>query len=268
MKSSVRIIMLAALAATCLCGHAYAGAKAVIGGAFAVPLLDAKTAVGKDGLLRLIFDYNPSQGGTTYAGSALWIINPNGSVVAAGNPTIPASVGSFYFSTKGGKTPIFPFERSNTAMYPQADGNTTVLFYYDAANNPLLGVAAFGVWTYNNRGQLIAAAKYGPYGNTTIFNLYFDDATGKIVVKWSANLGPNATYAGWVLDEFGNVMSATSFFGPFGQSNQIGKFRVNASNQLIVPFSFPVSGGRYITNIWTFNSNGSALVNAQSFGPF
>ncbi len=60
------------------------------------------------------------QGGKTYQGSALWIIDPNGSVVGASNPTIPASVGSFYFSTIGGK-PIFPFERSNTAMYPQAE---------------------------------------------------------------------------------------------------------------------------------------------------
>ena len=267
MKSSVRIIMLAALAATCMCGHAYAGAKAVIGGAFAVPLLDAKTAVGTDGLLRLIFDYNPSQGGTTYAGSALWIIDPNGSVVAAGNPTIPASVGSFYFSTKGGK-PIFPFERSNTAMYPQADGNTTVIFYRGLGANPLLGVTSFGVWTYNSNGNLIAAANYGPFQNAIIFNLYFDDATGKIVVKWASNPGPNATYAGWVLNEFGAVSSATSFFGPFGQANQVGKFRVNASNQLIVPFSFPVDGGSYLTNIWTFNSNGSALVNAQTYGPF
>jgi hypothetical protein len=267
MKSSVRIIMLAALAATCICGRAYAGAKAVIGGAFAVPLLDAKTAVGKDGLLRLIFDYNPSEGGTTYAGSALWIIDPNGSVLAAGSPTIPASVGSFYFSTIGGTKPIFPFERSNTAMYPQADGNTTVLFYYGLGANPLQGVTSFGVWTYNNSGNLIAEAKYGPYGNTQIFNLYFDDATGKIVVKWAAGSGPSRTYAGWVLDEFGTITSSTNFFGPFGPANQIGKFRVNASNQLIVPFSFPVSGG-YVTNIWTFNSSGSAVANVQSYGPF
>jgi hypothetical protein len=266
MKSSVRIIMLAALAATCICGHAYAGAKAVIGGAFAVPLLDAKTAVGKDGLLRLIFDYNPSTGGSTYQGSALWIIDPNGSVVASGNPTIPKSVGSFYFSTKGG-SPIFPVERSNTAMYPQADGNTTVLFYFGLGVNPLLGVKSFGVWTYNSSGSLIASAEYGPFGSTDIFNLYFDDATGKIVVKWAAGSGPSRTYAGWVLDEFGNVISATSFFGPFGQSNRVGKFRVNASNQLIVPFSFPVSGG-YLTNIWTFNSSGSAVANGQSYGPF
>ncbi len=63
------------------------------------------------------------------------------------------------------------------------------------------------------------------------------------------------------------ITSFTSFFGPFGQANTTGKFRVNASNQLIVPFSFPVSGG-YETSIWTYNSSGSALVNVQSFGPF
>jgi hypothetical protein len=266
MKYSVKVIMLAAVAATCICGHAYAGARAVIGGAFAVPVLDAKTAVGKDGLLRLIFDFNPSQGGKTYQGSALWIIDPNGGVVGASNPTIPASVGSFYFSTQGGK-PIFPVERSNTAMYPQADGNTTVLFFYGLGANPILGVRSFGVWTYNSSGNLIAAAQYGPYGNTDIFNLYFDDATGKIVVKWATGSGPTRTYAGWVLDEFGTITSFTNFFGPFGQSNRIGKFRVNASNQLIVPFTFPVTGG-FLTNIWTFNSSGSSVVNAQSFGPF
>lgn len=258
-------MLLAATAATCICGHAYAGAKAVIGGAFAVPLLDAKTAVGTDGLLRVIFDYNPATGGTsTYSGSALWIIDPNGSLVAAGNAIIPASVGTFYFRTIGGK-PIFPTERSDTALFPQADGNTTVIFYYGAGEKPLVGVTSFGVWTYNSGGNLIAAAAYGPYSNVDIENLYFDGATGKIVVKWAANRGATATYAGWVLDEFGSVTSATSYFGPFGPANQIGKFRVNAANQLIVPFSIPTSGGAFTTSIWTYNATGSALVHSQSY---
>ena len=152
-------------------------------------------------------------------------------------------------------------------MYPQADGNTTVLFYFGLGANPLLGVKSFGVWTYNSSGSLIAAAAYGPFGNTRIFNLYFDDVTGKIVVKWAAGSGNSRTYAGWVLDEFGTIVTATSFFGPFGQTNRCGKFRVNASNQLIVPFSFPV-GNLYTTNIWTFNSSGSAVINGQSYGPF
>jgi hypothetical protein len=269
MKRSVRIMLLAAAAATCVCGHVYAGAKAVIGGAFAVPLLDAKTAVGKDGLLRVMFDYNPASGGaSTYSGSALWLIDPNGSsIVAAGSPTIPASVGAFLFTTKGGTIPIFPVERSNTALFAQPDGNTTVIFYYGAGANPLLGVTSFGVWTYNSSGNLIAGVGYGPFSNVVVENLYFD-STGKIVVKWAANRGPSATYAGWVLDEFGSITSATGYFGPFGSSNQIGKFRVNASNQLIVPFSFPTGGGAFNTAFWTFSSTGSALVNSQVYGPF
>ena len=168
-------MLLAAAAATCICGHAYAGAKAVIGGAFAVPLLDAKTAVGKDGLLRVIFDYNPGHSGaSTYSGSALWIIDPNGSsIVAAGSPTIPASVGAFYFITIGGSTPIFQAERSNTALFPQPDGNTTVIFYYGAGANPLLGVTSFGVWTYNSSGNLITADYFGPFSNVDNFQPLF-----------------------------------------------------------------------------------------------
>jgi hypothetical protein len=100
-----------------------------------------------------------------------------------------------------------------------------------------------------------------------IENLYFD-STGKIVVKWAANPGASAAYAGWVLDELGSITSATGFFGPFGPSNQIGKFRVNSSNQLIVPFSFPRAGGTFNTAFWTFNSTGSSLVNSQVYGPF
>jgi hypothetical protein len=71
-----------------------------------------------------------------------------------------------------------------------------------------------------------------------------------------------------VLDEFGSITSFTGYFGPFGPASQIGKFRVNASNQLIVPFSIPGSGGTFTTSIWTYNSTGSALVNSQSYGPF
>ena len=94
--------MLAVLALSCICGYrAYAGARPVIGGIPSSSFFDAKTAVGGDGLLRLIFDYNPTNLITsppsTYSGSALWIIDPNGSVVAAGSPTIPASVGSDVF---------------------------------------------------------------------------------------------------------------------------------------------------------------------------
>lgn len=255
-------MLLAAAAATCICGHAYAGSKAVFGGAFANQLLDAKTAVGQDGLLRFIFDYNAGSGGvSTYSGSALWIVDPNGGLVASGNPTIPASVGSFFFNTLNGAK-LFSFERSNTVLFAQPSGNTTVLLIYGFSTK---GATSFGTWTYNSAGNLIAAAgPYGPFSNTTLQNVFFD-SNGKIVVKWASSPGPNRSFAGWVLNEFGSLISATNYYA-FGPG--LGKIRVNASGQQIWPFSFPASGGNYTTTIWTFNSSGSALVNAQSYGPF
>jgi hypothetical protein len=35
-----------------------------------------------------------------------------------------------------------------------------------------------------------------------------------------------------------------------------------------VPFSFPAGSGTFKTAFWTFNSTGSALTNAQVYGPF
>ncbi len=272
MKRSVRITLLAAAAAIGMCGQAYAGAKAVVGGAFANQLLDAKTAVGQDGLLRVLFDYNPSTGGpssaSTYAGSALWILDPNGGLVAAGNATIPASVGTFYFATKGG-APIFGVERSNTVLFPQADGNTTVIFFFGLHPSGVTSfeswTRAFSTWTYNSGGSLIAASSYGPFSGVFIQNLYFD-TTGKIVVKFASSVVPPNSSAGWVLDEFGSIVSATNYYGPFGQL--LGKIRINAKGQQIWPFSFQQPDGTYQTTIWTFNPSGSALTNAQSYGPF
>ena len=263
MKLSFRIIPFAGLAAFCLCGQlAYAGARPVVGGLFNLSLFDAKTAVGeKDGMLRLLFDYNPSNGGaSTYAGSALWIIDPNGSVVTTGSPLIPASVGA---SFTGGL--VGNFERSNTAIFAQADGNTTVLFYYafNFSSNPFPN--SFAVWTYNSSGALVAAANYGPFSGVQISGLYFDPS-GKIIARWRAGSSASSPVAGWVLDEFGTIANATSFFGSFG-STFLGKIRINSSGQQIWPFSFRNSSGQYVTTIWTFSSSG-VLTNAQVYGPF
>jgi hypothetical protein len=271
MKCSVRSVMLAVLALSCFCGYrAYAGARPVIGGIPSSSFFNAKTAVGSDGLLRLIFDYNPanlSTSASTYSGSALWIIDPNGSVVAAGSPTIPASIGSDVFEVAVINN-IFTFltERSNTAIFAQADGNTTVLFYYNAASAGLGNTNSFGVWTYNSSGSLIAAASYGPFSGTTrLGGLYFD-TNGKIVARWKAGPSVGSATAGWVLDEFGSIANSTAFFGGFGLTF-LGQIRVNSSNQQIWPFLLHNADGTYTTTIWTFDSSGS-LVNSQVYGPF
>ena len=257
MKRSSRIITLAAVAASCLCGHlAHAGARPVIGGIYGIQLFDAKTAVGADGKYRLIFDYNPHKGfPDTYTGSALWIIDPNTYAVTAGSPTIPASVGATF---------LFPYERSNTAIFAQPSGNTTVLFYYGLQNS--FPTTSFGTWTYNSSGNLIAASIHGPFSGTVISNLYFD-TNGKIVVKWQAGTLAGAAFAGWVLDEFGNVVGFAPFAGPFTSGPSLGKIRVTSSNQQIWPWSFKQANGTYLTNIWTINPSG-AITSAGSFGPF
>jgi hypothetical protein len=264
MKHSGKIALLAIVAAACLVGRAYGGARPVIDGLFSISLFDAKTSVGSDGLLRVLFDYNPALAGSksTYSGSVLWIIDPNGGLVAAGNATIPPSVGSsFLNSTILGKS-VFPYERSNTGLFAQADGNTTVLFYYALSAGTGTQIAT---WTYNSAGALIAAAVYGPFSNVVIPGAYFEP-TGKIIVKWRVGKNPSAIYAAWVLDEFGTIVSATNYQGPFGPA--LGKIKLNSKGQQIWPYTFPQSNGTFLTNILTFNASGSAVVNAQSFGPF
>jgi len=260
--------MLAVLALSCLGGYrAYAGARPVIGGIPSSSFFDAKTAVGGDGLLRLIFDYNPSvfPAASTYNGSALWIIDPNGSLVAAGSPTIPNTIGTDVFELAVlGNTFTALTERSNLAIFAQADGNTTVLFYYAAEKDGgLTNTNSFAVWTYNSGGSLISAAgPYGPFGSVSLGALYFDPS-GKAIARWRAGAPANSPVAAWVLDEFGTVLNATSFVPSFG-STFVGKIRVNSSNQQIWPFSTKNPTGTYTTTIWTFNSSGT-LVNAQFY---
>jgi len=262
--------MLAVIALSCLCGYrAYAGARPVIGGITSSSFFEAKTAVGGDGLLRLIFDYNPAlfPAPSTYGGSVLWIIDPNGSVVAAGSQMIPSSVGTDVFEVAVlGNTFTALTERSNTAIFAQADGNTTVLFYYAAGlDGGLSNTNSFGVWTFNSGGSLISAASYGPFGSVALGSLYFDPS-GKTIARWRAGAPANSPVAAWVLDEFGTVLNATPYEGSFG-GTFIGKIRVNSSNQQIWPFSTKNPSGSYTTTIWTFNSSGT-LVNAQVYGPF
>lgn len=261
MKSSLRMVMLVALAASCFSAKIVSAAgRPVVDGLFSSSLFDAKTAIGKDGLYRLLWDFNPARSGpSTYSGSVLWILDPNGAVLATGSPQIPASIGgSFLTSTIQGRT-VLRTERSNTAIYAHEDGNTSVVFYDGLSGGK---TTTLGVWTYNSSGSLIAGAGYGPYVGTTIPAIYFDPM-GKIVVRWQTDTRANAT---WVLDEFGSIISATKFYGPF--SPILGKVRLNSSGQQVWPFSFLQPDGTYKLTIWTFNASGSSVVNVQSYGPF
>jgi hypothetical protein len=266
MKCSVKKTMVAVAAICCIAQFSFGASKPVVTSVFGLDFFDAKTAVGGDGNYRVIWDYNVAKepAPSTYNGSGLWIINPNGGIVATGSPTIPASVGSVraqeYAFISGTTTValIARYERSNTLLFAQPDGNTTVVFAYNLGNSyPING---FGVWTYNSAGALVAAAKYGPYTGALIGGMYFDKS-GSFIVKWET--GSKAS-AGWVLNEFGSVVSATNFYGPFGS---LGKIRISSSGQQIWPFNYMSSGG-FKLSLWTFNPSGSSVVNTQTFGPF
>src|SRR5260221_27322 len=255
MKRLVKISMLAGALAY-FGGHlAYGLAKPVVGGVPYLPLFEAKTAVGvKDGMLRVIWDYNPAKfpALSSYAGSALWLIDPNGTVFATGNPTIPATVGGTFVG--------FPFERSNLFISAQASGNTTVVFVYPTI------VQQFGVWTYNSAGTLISAASYGPFSGAFMSNFYFND-TGKLVIKWRSTSSATAN-AVWVLNEFGGIDSATAFFDfPLVI---LGKVLVNSKGQQVWPYSTNIdaAAGPFQLTVWTFNPTGSTVVNANVSGPF
>ena len=235
-------------------GHlAYGNAKPVVGGVPYLPLFEAKTAQGeKDGILRVIWDYNPSKTTTLgYGGSALWLIDPNGTVAATGNPTIPSTVGASFVG--------FPIDRSNLFISAQASGNTTVVFVYPTI------VQQFGVWTYNSAGTLISAASYGPFSGAFISNFYFE--AGKLIIKWRSTSSATAN-AVWVLNEFGAIDSFTSFFDfPLVI---LGKVHVNSKGQQVWPYSTNTNGvgGPYQLTLWTFDPTGATVVNANVFGPF
>jgi hypothetical protein len=256
MNRSVIKILLSAATIACLSSQfASAAATPEIDQFFYPGLLDAKMKVGQDGNIRLIWDF---VAGTAYSGSVLWILNPSGSVVAVGNPSVPASVGFGKQNESGKSTGI----GSNIMLYAQPSGNTTLAFAFDQSNDG----TTFGVWTYNSAGALIASASYGPFGGTVIHQMYFDDLTGKLVVKWrnpiSAN---NFTHTVWTLNEFGSVETTAGPFGPYPNS-LLGKVVLSGSNQIWY-WSVPKLGSTHGLNTWEINSAGT-VISASSFGPF
>src|SRR6202011_2985628 len=89
-RSVIKILISAVAIASFSTQFARAGANPVIDQFFYPGLLDAKMKVGQDGNIRLIWDY---VSGGVYSGSALWILSPSGSLLAAGNAIVPANIG-------------------------------------------------------------------------------------------------------------------------------------------------------------------------------
>jgi len=221
-------------------------------------LLDAKLKVGKDGNTRLIWDI-VSNHGTNYTGSVLWILSPGGSLLATGTPNIPANVG-FGKNNEAGKS---VFNVSNTILYAQASGNTTVALLFGQENDG----TSIGLWTYNSAGNLIASVTYGPYGSFVVHEAYFDQLTGKLIVKWRQQNGTNLfTHLVWGVNEFGGIESIAGPFGPF-PNIELGKVNLSGKNQLWY-WMFPKNGTPdHGINIWEISPN-DVIISMATYGPF
>jgi hypothetical protein len=216
--------------------------------------------VGADGNIRFLWDYFSPSG---YQGSALWILNPQGQVVASSNVLIPGTIG----------TGISTFITGNHAIHVAPIGNTTVVFPFvvtPASGTTPATVDGFSTWTYNAQGQLIAfGGPYGPFGNALLENLEFKNGT--LIAQWAnggSALGPVSV---WSLDEFGNIRSSGGPFGPFGSSVELAGVDVSQINNSPVQIwhflTVSSTGTAAGENVWTVNSTGNIIASA-SYGPF
>jgi hypothetical protein len=126
-----------------------------------VQFLNQRSENGPDGNNRFIWDY-VDLNTHTYSGSALWILDPAGNVVASGNAIVPGSVGGFGLNY------------SNIALHVSSTNNTTLAFAFGLNSNNT-AAAAFGTWTCNDQGNLIAASGPTGFDGLQIVNIAFSE---------------------------------------------------------------------------------------------
>ena len=233
-----------------------------------------KSEAGPDGNNRFLWDYF-STSGSSYLGSALWILDPAGNVIGTGDTMVPASVGGI-----AGTVAI-----SFTQLHVNADNTTTLAFQF--GGGPLLGggsqISAFGTWTYNAQGKLIAFS--GPTGFITgpkkglqIADMKFQ-GDHLVVIFQPANQAVGSTivlgqgpYTVWVIDHFGNVVSAVGPQGPYA-NYVLGSVTLSGSdsapNQLWHWLSVVGTGAKegFALSVQEFNSSGASL-SGVVYGPF
>lgn len=244
-------------------------------------LFQAKSHVGLDGNIRILWDNYGTSTPPNLLSSSVWITDGNGKFLAA-SPTF-AFGSSLPVEESGFKT--------NIIVQGQKDGNTTIVFVF--GTNPGGGPGAifppgnsYSVITVNSAGKVVSGVgPVGPFAGTWIENIHFD-LSGNIVVHWVARggtgastgttagqLGQSNTHSAWTLNEFGGVIGAA---GPFGFVNSNARVVLNSSNQQIwlwdggpdssSGFS-PSSNTANVLSIWVVNPDGS-LVSANQYGPF
>lgn len=220
-----------------------------------------RSETGPDGNNRFIWDYYAAKNKTltNLQGSAVWILDPTGNLVAA-STTIP-SVGNL----------ISPSTFSNIALHVNSDNNTSLAFAYWDPTHTYIG--SFATWTLNANAALIGASGPVGFGGLQIINIAFDH--DYLVVEFAPSdqsfsggtmVGP---FTVWVLDEFGHLISAVgnqtlgqgllgsvTLSGPKGAPNQLWHW----VGSVYPPLQFEIAAEE-------FDSSGNFLAGYE-YGPF
>ncbi|MGA7125146.1 MAG: hypothetical protein WBZ19_02495 [Chthoniobacterales bacterium] len=267
MKNLVSATLVAAAAIVGLtCQEAHASPFPAVIQSF-VPFaqfLNQRSEDGPDGNNRFIWDYVDLTT-QTYSGSALWILDPTGNAVGAGNVTVPASVGGFQLGAGS---------FSNIALHVSSTNNTTLAFAFvskDATSTTPAVVTSFGTWTYNAQGNLIAFSGPTGFNGLQIVNIAFQKDFVVVTFlplgqsPFDFNTGP---YTVWVLDQFGNLVSAASQ----GAITNAALGSVTLSGSTGAPntlwhYIAAASPGEYFLGLIEFSPSG-AILNTPSYGPF
>jgi hypothetical protein len=220
--------------------------------------LNQRSENGPDGNNRLIWDY-VDVNTRTYSGSALWILDPTGNLVAAGNVNVPGSVGGFGLNY------------SNIALHVSSTNNTTLAFAL-GLNSKGTSASAFGTWTYNAQGTLIAASGPTGFNGLQIVNIAFQKDFLVVTFLPSGqnplelNTGP---YTVWVLDQFGNLVSVAS--EPAISGTALGSVTLSGSNSApnqLWHYIGITGPDQFYLGLIEFSSSGTILNVSPQYGPF
>lgn len=226
-----------------------------------------KSESGPDGNNRFLWDYFTNSGtGTVYQGSVLWILDPTGNIIGAGDTMIPATVGALASATA----------TSFTQLHVNADSSTTVAFQFGGGAIVGSKISQFGTWTYNAQGKLIAASGATGFKGLQIADIRFQNDF--LVVTFipehqqvgSPVLG-QGPYTVWVIDQFGHLVSAVGPQGPY-TNYLLGSVTLSGSssapNQLWhwLSVTSTASPG-FQLSVQEFRSTGANL-SGFTYGPF
>jgi hypothetical protein len=164
---------------------------------------------------------------------------------------------------------------SFTQLHVNPDNSTTLAFQF--GGGILLGgkINAFGTWTYNAQGKLIAFS--GPTGFTglQIADMRFQkDFLVVTFIPANQPVGTTVTlgegpYTVWVIDHFGNVVSTVGPQGPY-TNDVMGSVTLSGSssapNQLWHWLSTDGTN-QFQLSVQEFSSNGATLSGFR-YGPF